>query len=182
MNLKKWPLVGMTALMGLAGCAQTLPYSLRQSLDEVTLTSITPNEQESPNVVVKSNLQDPYIYVAQVDGMGSPLLSWAFPVNATVGADLQDYAHARFPKTLTKGNDPAAPIQVSVTVSTLTATCGVACDTHMQAHVQVTKDSKAMGDKLIDISNEAASLNRALEGNINKVIILLDKYLTSLGI
>jgi hypothetical protein len=179
MNRPLYSLLTLSGLLLAAGCGVRNDTLLRGSLDEVTLTVIKPNEQAMPQFNFHSKLPDLYTWKWGTNAFGGDLIK-TLSINAAFAGDLREYVKARFPKTAENKN---APLQVDVELSSArTSLVPAGYGTTMTLRVNVQKDGSSSEPKVVQTSNEAEELDKAVEGNINKSIVLLDKYLSSLGL
>jgi hypothetical protein len=118
-------------------------------------------------------------------------------LTAIFSNDVDSYFHTKFPKTAVPGTAPATDMHVNVTLSSFTVTMAdpnlCVMDTNMVVDVQLTKSGQSAIRKTIQIGNESdaigicgaaqvsVAVGHVLNGNMNKVIVLLDKFVSTAG-
>ena len=190
---------GMLAFIGFSGCSSfDHAVYLQNSLNETALASIQPNDHLQPRYLWTSDLPNPVVWMTSDDPLGVPH-NFNIDINGAFGQDLNDYVKQRFPSGTATASLSASPAGFEIHLSSFTlnkhldGSGRTVVDTSLVMETAVWKNGTRVSQKSIQVGNEASAyvnmipalndiFSRCVDGNLNKAIILLDKFLTSSGL
>jgi hypothetical protein len=186
------------AFVCLSGCALDHSVYLQGTLNETALASIQPNEHLQPHLLFTSSLPNPVVWTTSEDPLGVPH-NFSMDISAAFSQDLHDYMKMRFPLGTSAGDLKTSAASFEVHLSTfslakhLDGSGRMVADTNLAMDVVVWRAGARVGQKTIEVGNESSAyanmipaygeiFSHCIDGNLNKAIILLDKYLSTSGL
>jgi len=176
--------------------AANAPHStvdLKPTLDDATLSVIKPNDQLAPNLFVQSKIENPLIYGTTL----SPLdVNYSvIPASQAFEADIRDYFRRKYPKTANGivGTGESSKIDITLVALSLRVrredSGEYVIGGEIKLKVHINRNGKSISKKFIAVAETTGPAPTAktmdpLYGHtvdqlINKVILLLDTYLSS---
>ena len=188
----------LPAALILQSCTSTITLSRAPS--DLVLLNVQPNSSDVVKYDVTTNVSEPYKYK---NNMG---YEFVFHINQSFMDNIQSYMMTKFNKLANTGTDePDVSINIILksfevgyelnqSVGDMLLNQGDAIvDVIMLSYVKVTKDGEVLGEKNIQSTtqynerlDESKNVDhiyaKAANDGISKNIIMLDKYLVSIGL
>jgi hypothetical protein len=182
----------------LQSCTSTISLNLAPS--KLALVSIQPNSMDIVQYNVTSDVDDPYEYK---NALGH---KYFFPINRAFQDNIKIYMVTKFDNRSNFGRDkPSVTIDIALKSfdldyhlkkdfsDTHVYTGEVVIDVVILSHVKIIKHDKVLGEKDMESvlkydetidgsSNIDHVYSRAVNSGLSKHILMLDKYLVSLGL
>ena len=190
-------------ILFLSGCSNTI--RLNNAPSDLVLVSVTPNNSDSVNYSVDSRIPEPYKYTAGFD-------KFKFAFNDAFKRNIETYMITKFSKVRYGADLAGDGIAISYVVENLELEYDLQQDaidvvgslvtknlygtfiasTMISVRVSVYRNSQLINEKLVlsnveksvDVGGKSVEilLKEALDDGISKTMIMIDKYLVSLGI
>ena len=155
----------------ISNCSTT--FKLQRQPSEQFLISIKPNNETKISYNFKSLLPEPYTFQSQVDIL-------LFPLNSAYKDNLDAYMKTKFMKIVE--NEEIHNIHyklITCNINIYPAILGKSAyreSVQLQTDVKIYKNNKLLDEKNID------AVGNTMSKSINYSLIMIDKYLVSLGL